>query len=66
MQLVMPMKKDQVDLESGVVWIPDSKTRIGMAEVPLTDVALEVFQIVLADETADETGGAAETEPERE
>ena len=33
---LMPMKKDQVDLENAVVWIPDSKTPNGIAEVPLT------------------------------
>jgi hypothetical protein len=27
----MAMKKDQVDLENGVVWIPDSKTANGIA-----------------------------------
>ena len=35
-----PMKKDQVDLENAVVWIPDSKTPNGVAEVPLTDLAV--------------------------
>ena len=32
-----PMRKDQVDLANAVVWIPDSKTPNGVAEVPLTD-----------------------------
>ena len=36
---LMPMKKDQVDLENAVVWIPDSKTPNGIAEVPLTEIA---------------------------
>jgi hypothetical protein len=36
-----PMKKDQVDLENKVVWIPDSKTPDGIADVPLTDLAVE-------------------------
>ena len=36
---LMPMKKEQVDLENAVVWIPDSKTPNGIAEVPLTDLA---------------------------
>ena len=31
------MKKEQVDLENKVVWIPDSKTPNGVAEVPLTE-----------------------------
>jgi integrase len=41
---LMPMKKDQVDLENAVVWIPDSKTENGVAEVPLTQVATEAFR----------------------
>ena len=39
-----PMKKDQLDLENGTVWIPDSKTPNGVAEVPLTDIAVEAFR----------------------
>ena len=35
-----PMKKDQLDLENGTVWIPDSKTPNGIAEVPLTEIAV--------------------------
>ena len=38
------MKKDQVDLKNKVVWIPDSKTPNGVAEAPLTDLAVEAFQ----------------------
>jgi integrase len=38
------MKKDQLDLENKVVWIPDSKTPNGVAEVPLTDLAAEAFR----------------------
>jgi hypothetical protein len=30
------MKKDQVDLANATVWIPDSKTPNGIAEIPLT------------------------------
>ena len=41
---LMPMKKDQVDLENAFVWIPDSKTPNGVAEVPLTELALEAFR----------------------
>jgi integrase len=40
----MSMKKEKVDLENAVVWIPDSKTPNGIAEVPLTDLALEAFR----------------------
>lgn len=39
-----PMNKDQVDLENQVVWIPDSKTPNGVAEVPLTDLAVEALR----------------------
>ena len=41
---LMPMKKEQVDLENAVVWIPDSKTPNGIAEVPLTDLAVNAFR----------------------
>jgi len=34
-----PMRKNQVDLQNAVVWIPDSKTPNGIAEVPLTSLA---------------------------
>ena len=39
-----PMTKDQVDLANAVVWIPDSKTPNGVAEVPLTILAVEAFK----------------------
>jgi integrase len=50
---LMSMKKDQVDLENGVVWIPDSKTANGIAEVPLTEIAIKAFrdQCVLSGES---------------
>jgi hypothetical protein len=38
------MKKDQVDLENAVVWISDSKTPNGVAEVPLTELAVAAFR----------------------
>jgi len=41
---LMPMKKEQVDLENAFAWIPDSKTPNGIAEVPLTDLAREAFR----------------------
>jgi integrase len=41
---LMPMKREQLDLENAVVWIPDSKTPNGVAEVPLTPLALEAFR----------------------
>jgi len=43
-----PMKKDQVDLRNAVVWIPDSKTPNGTAEVPLTPLAIEAFRRQMA------------------
>jgi len=43
-----PMKKDQVDLQNAVVWIPDSKTPNGTAEVPLTPLAIEAFKSQMA------------------
>ncbi len=38
-----PMKKEQVDLANKVVFIADSKTPTGVAEVPLTEIAEEAF-----------------------
>jgi integrase len=39
-----PMRKDQVDLINAVAWIPESKTPNGVAEVPLTEIAVEAFR----------------------
>ncbi len=39
-----PMKKEQVDLANQVIFIADSKTPTGVAEVPLTDIAAEAFR----------------------
>jgi len=41
---LMSMKQDQVDLDNAVVWIPDSKTPNGVAEVPLTPLAVQAFR----------------------
>jgi len=38
------MKKEQVDLANMVVFIADSKTPTGVAEVPLTEIAVEAFR----------------------
>ena len=35
-----PMRKDQVDIQNAVVWIPDSKTPNAVAEAPLSPLAL--------------------------
>ncbi len=43
-----PIKKDQVDVQNAVVWIPDSKTPNGTAEVPLTPLAVEAFRRQMA------------------
>lgn len=43
-----PMTKDQLDLDNAVVWIPDSKTPNGVAEVPLTAIAVEAFRRQIA------------------
>jgi integrase len=44
------MRKEQIDVANAVVFLPDSKTPNGVAEVPLTEAALEAFksQIELA------------------
>jgi integrase len=43
-----PMRKDQVDLQNATVWIPDSKTPNGVAEVPLTFLAIEALKSQMA------------------
>jgi len=39
-----PIRKDQIDLDNEVIWIPDSKTPNGIAEVPLTKMAVEALK----------------------
>jgi integrase len=41
---LVSMRKDQVGLDNAVVWIPDSKTPNGVAEVPLTPLAVQAFR----------------------
>jgi integrase len=41
---LIAMKKEQLDLTNAMVWIPDSKTPNGVAEVPLTPLSLEAFR----------------------
>jgi integrase len=41
---LLPMKKDQIDFLNAVLWIPDSKTPNGVAEIPLTNLAVEAFR----------------------
>jgi len=38
------MRKDQVDLANKTIFISDSKTPTGVAEVPLPDIAVEAFR----------------------
>lgn len=45
---LLPMKKGQIDFLNAVLWIPDSKTPNGVAEIPLTKLALEAFHNQLA------------------
>ena len=41
---LLPMKKDQVDLDNGLVHIADSKTANGIGDMPLTQTAQEAFR----------------------
>ena len=41
---LLPMKKEQVDFLNKTVWINDSKTPSGVAELPLTEVAIQAFR----------------------
>ena len=40
---LIPMRKQQMDLENGIVHLPDSKTVIGIADMPMTERAREAF-----------------------
>ena len=40
---LIPMRKEQVDLERGIVHLPDSKTVNGIADMPMTDRARAAF-----------------------
>ena len=40
---LIPMRKQQVDLQNGIVHLPDSKTVNGIADMPMTDKAREAF-----------------------
>ncbi|HEV2313724.1 MAG TPA: tyrosine-type recombinase/integrase [Candidatus Acidoferrales bacterium] len=41
---LLPMKKNQIDFINAVLWIPDSKTPNGVAEIPLTKLASDAFR----------------------
>ena len=40
---LIPMRKQQVDLQNGIVHLPDSKTVNGIADMPMTDRARQAF-----------------------
>ena len=40
---LIPMRKEQVDLENGIVHLPDSKTVNGIADMPMTERVREAF-----------------------
>jgi integrase len=40
---LLPMQRDQVDLENRIVHVPDSKTENGVADMPMTDLAYKAF-----------------------
>ena len=40
---LIPMRKEQVDLENGIVHLPDSKTVNGIADMPMSDRARAAF-----------------------
>ena len=48
------MKKEQVDLENGVVHIADSKTANGIGDMPLTQAAREAFRRQMEDSEGSE------------
>ena len=41
---LISMRKEQVDMENGVVHLPDSKTPNGVGEMPISDLAYRAFQ----------------------
>ena len=45
---LLPMKKSQIDFSNAVVWIPESKTPNGVAEIPLTEHYIAVFPYLVA------------------
>ncbi len=42
---LIPMQKEQVDLQNGIVHLPDSKTVNGIADMPMTERAREAFTL---------------------
>jgi integrase len=45
---LLSIRKDQLDISNATVWIPDSKTENGVAEVPLTPIAVDAFRSQLS------------------
>ena len=50
---LLPMRREQVDLENRIVYIPDLKTESGVAEMPMTERVAEAFRERLAEIPAD-------------
>lgn len=46
---LLPMRRDQVDLENRIVHVPDSKTENGIADMPMTDLAFNAFRERMAE-----------------
>ena len=41
---LLPMRKEQIDMENRLVHLPDSKTPSGIADMPMTDRARQAFE----------------------
>jgi integrase len=46
---LLPMRRDQVDLDNRIVHVPDSKTENGIADMPMTDLAYNAFRERMAE-----------------
>jgi integrase len=49
LQRARTLRKEDVDLANKLIFIADSKTPTGVAEVPLTDIAVEAFRSQIED-----------------
>lgn len=43
-QELIPIRKEQIDLENGLIRLPDSKTTSGIADMPISPRAREGFE----------------------
>jgi integrase len=62
---LFPMRKDQVDLDNGIVHIPDSKTKNGIADMPMTEPAWQAFRERFAERRAQNTCSRAQVHGRR-